>query len=127
MKLDEETLSLLRRITTATITMQLLKRGIRNSYIRGSRPLDPAFNRVDGPRMVGEAFTVRFIPMREDLATPAALGARDNPSRVAIDTVPQGAVLVIDGRGLADIAVFGDILAARVQQRGAAGRAEGHT
>src|SRR3546814_16676376 len=67
------------------------------------------------------AFTVRFIPMREDLATPAALGARDNPSRVAIDTVPQGAVLVIDGRGLADIAVFGDILAARVKQRGAAG------
>src|SRR3546814_5964940 len=55
--------------------------------------------------MVGEAFTVRFIPMREDLATPAALGARDNPSRIAIDTVPQGAVLVIDGRGLADIAV----------------------
>src|SRR3546814_16465062 len=95
MKLDDETLSLLRRITTATIPMQLLKRGIRNSYIRGSRPLDPAFNRVDGPRMVGEAFTVRFIPMREDLATPAALGARDNPSRVAIDTVPQGAVLEI--------------------------------
>ncbi len=114
--MKEETRELLQRISTATISMQLLKRGFRNVCMRGVRPLDPGRARI-----VGEAATVRFIPMREDLASPEKLGERTNPSRRAIDGVPAGAVLVIDARGVADCAVIGDILAARIKVRGAAG------
>lgn len=114
--MKDETREALGRISTATITLQLLKRGIRNTYLRGVRPLDAA-----NSRMVGEAATLRFIPMREDLSTPAILADKGNPQRVAIDSIARGAVLVIDARGVAECAALGDILAERIRQRGGAG------
>lgn len=114
--LKNDTRDALRGISTATITLQLLKRGIRNTYMRGVAPLAAM-----SERLVGEAVTLRFIPMREDLSTPATLADKQNPQRVAIDTIPEGAILVIDARGVADCAALGDILAERIKQRGAAG------
>lgn len=111
-----ETKEMLAQISTATITLQLLKRGIRNTYMRGVAPLAP----LSG-RLVGEAVTLRFIPMREDISTPAILADKENPQRVVIDTIPESAVLVIDARGVGDCAALGDILAERIKQRGGAG------
>ena len=114
--LNDDTRDALKRISTATITLQLLKRGIRDTYMRGVAPLAAV-----SERMVGEAVTLRFIPMREDISTPAILADKQNPQRVAIDTIPEGAVLVIDARGVGDCAALGDILAERIKQRGGAG------
>ena len=114
--MKEETKKTLAQVSTATLTLQLLKRGIRNTYMRGVAPLGPM-----AERLVGEAVTLRFIPMREDLSTPAILEDHNNPQRVAIDTIPAGAILVIDARGVADCASLGDILAERIKQRGGAG------
>jgi regulator of RNase E activity RraA len=111
-----ETFDLLRRVTTATLTMQLLKRGLRRVALRGVRPMVAGL-----PRLVGEAFTVAYIPLREDLAEPAVLARPDYAPRLAIEQAPPGSVLVIDGRGEADIGVVGDILAARLKSRGVAG------
>ena len=102
---------MLAQVSTATITLQLLKRGIRNTYMRGVAPLGPVVE-----RMVGEAATLRFIPMREDLATPESLADRNNPQRLAIDNMLAGAILVIDARGVGDCASLGDILAERIKQ-----------
>lgn len=114
--MQDETRAALGAVSTATITLQLLKRGIRNTYMRGVKPL------ADMPeRLVGEAATLRFIPMREDISTPASLADRNNPQRVAIDNIAPGAVLVIDARGVDDCASLGDILAERIKQRGGAG------
>ena len=66
-------------------------------------------------RMVGEAITLRFISMREDISTPAILADKQNPQRVAIYTIPEGAVLVIDARGVGDCAAIGNILAERIK------------
>ena len=114
--MKDETREALGRISTATITLQLLKRGIRNTYLRAVRPID-----AQNCRVVGEAATLRFIPMREDLSNPAILADRGNAQRVAIDSIPRGAVLVIDARGVADCAALGDILAERIKQRGGVG------
>ncbi|MFN3472981.1 MAG: ribonuclease activity regulator RraA [Blastomonas sp.] len=101
----------LERVSTATLTTVLLKKGLRNIWIRGSFPL-----RKDQPRIVGRAFTLRFIPAREDLATPASWG---NPisTRAAIEAMPEGCIAVIDAQGVADAGVFGDILCARMAKR----------
>jgi regulator of RNase E activity RraA len=99
-------------ITTATLTTVLLKKGLRNCWVRGARPL-----RADQPRVVGRAFTLRFVPMREDLATPASWG---NPisTRAAIEAMPAGCVAVVDAMGVTDAGIFGDILCARMARRG---------
>ena len=110
--LSEETRAALQRISTATITLQLLKRGVRNVYMRGVAPLAPP-----SERLVGVATTLRFIPMREHMSTPDILADRENPQRVAIDTIEPGAILVIDARGVSDCAALGDILAERIKQR----------
>ena len=102
--------------STATITMQLLKRGLRATAMRGVAPLASGQGRV-----VGEAYTVRFIPMREDLSDPAILSVRENPQRRAIDECPEGAVLVMDGLGNGNVGTLGDILAERLRVRGVAG------
>jgi regulator of RNase E activity RraA len=73
--------------STATISIQLLKRGFRFSAITGVRPLNPGAARFAGP-----AYTLRFIPAREDLAVPASVANPDNPQRVAIEEIPAGAV-----------------------------------
>jgi regulator of RNase E activity RraA len=109
-----ETLTALRDISTATLTMQLIKRGIRRSYIAGSQPLTPG-----QPRVVGPAFTLRFIPGREDISTRESY-AMDNSLRDAIEAMPEGIIAVIDSRGEPGAGSLGDILAGRMKQRGAA-------
>jgi regulator of RNase E activity RraA len=114
MALAPEVIDKLSRVTTATITTVLLKQGLRNVWMRGTRPLSPG-----QPRIVGPAFTLRFVPAREDLATPASWG---NPisTRAAIEAMPPGCVAVADAMGVTDAGIFGDILCARMRKRGVA-------
>ena len=114
--MDDETIALLGEIGTATVSMQLLKRGIRNVSMRGVRALDG-----DAGRVVGVAFTLRYVPLREDLHQPEKLHDPNHPPRAAIETAPAGSVLVVDARGQAETAVIGDILALRLRERGVAG------
>ena len=114
MSLGPDILDRLRGISSATVTMVLIKRGIRQTWMRGPRPLLD-----DGARVVGEAFTARFVPMREDLAQPESYG-QPLSFRDAIESVPAGAVLVLDARGTRDAATLGDILVARLKHRGVA-------
>ncbi len=114
--MDEQTKAALASISVATITMQLLKRGIRNISMAGVRPLNEPAERILGP-----AYTLRYVPLREDLSTPDKLGGADYPPRLAIEQAPKGSVLVIDGRGRGDIAVVGDLLVERLKIRGVAG------
>ena len=99
-------------VSTATITTILLKKGIRNAYLRGPKPLRSA-----EPRIIGPAFTLRFVPAREDLATPESW-ASPRSTRGAIEDMPEGVVAVADARGVTDAAIFGDILVARMVKRG---------
>jgi regulator of RNase E activity RraA len=101
-------------ISTATITMVLLKHGLRNIWLRGTQPLQPG-----QPRVAGRAFTMRFLPAREDLATPASL-ASGKSTRAAIEEMPAGSVVVMDAMGTRDAGVLGDILCARMKMRGVA-------
>ena len=101
--MDDETRNALNSISVATITMQLLKRGIRNISMAGIRPLNAPVQRIVGP-----AYTLRYVPWREDLSTPDMLGRADYPPRLAIEQAPEGSVLVIDGRGRGDLAVIGN-------------------
>jgi regulator of RNase E activity RraA len=101
-------------VTTATITTILLKKGLRNVWIRGAFPLAPGT-----PRVVGRAFTVRFIPAREDLATPASWSSPKS-TRAAIEDMPAGCVAVVDANGVTDAGFWGDILCARMAKRGVA-------
>jgi regulator of RNase E activity RraA len=110
------TLEGLRAVSTATLTTQLLARGLRNTFLYGLTALDPT-----QPRMVGEAFTLRCIPAREDVDTLSVFRDYDHPQRRAIESVPPGGVLVIDARGQTRAASLGHILATRLQRRGAAG------
>jgi regulator of RNase E activity RraA len=109
------TLDLLRQTSTATLASQLFKRGFRNVFLRGLRPLCPAL------RMVGVATTLRFVPAREDLATYERLADPAYPQRHAIEHIAAGSVLVSDCRGVADAGAAGEILLARLKARGAAG------
>lgn len=102
-------------VTTATITTILLKKGLRNVWIRGAFPLAP-----DTPRVAGRAFTVRFIPAREDLATPASWSSPKS-TRAAIEDMPAGCIAVVDANGCKDAGFWGDILCARMKKRGVAG------
>jgi len=112
---DATTFAALAGATTATLTTLLLKKGLRNVWIRGAFPL------VDGqPRVVGRAFTVRFIPAREDLATPASWSSPIS-TRAAIEDMPAGCVAVVDANGVRDAGFWGDILCGRMAQRGVAG------
>ena len=112
--LSAEITSALSAVTTATLTTVLLKKGLRNCWVRGARPLRP-----DQPRVVGRAFTLRFVPMREDLATPASWG-HPISTRAAIEAMPAGCVAVVDAKGVTDAGIFGDILCARMARRGVA-------
>jgi regulator of RNase E activity RraA len=106
----------LRQISTATITTQLLARGLRNTFLRGPQPL-----KIQGERMVGPAFTLRYIPAREDIDVLAAFRDYDHPQRLAIESTPAGSVLVIDARGQTAAATLGNILATRFVIRGGEG------
>ena len=107
-------LDALRNITTGTITTILLKKGIRRSWMQGPKPLTPGLGRI-----VGRAFTLRFVPAREDLATPASW-ASPISTRAAIEAMPAGAIAVVDAMGTTDAGIFGDILCARMARRGVA-------
>ncbi|MBV0881694.1 ribonuclease activity regulator RraA [Noviherbaspirillum sp. L7-7A] len=110
--LDPEIIRLLSGVTTATLTTVLLKKGLRNVWLRGAMPLRPS-----QPRLVGRAFTLRFVPAREDLATPASWGAPIS-TRAAIEAMPEGCITVVSAMGVTDAGIFGDILCARMQKRG---------
>ena len=109
---SQAALAALAEVTTATITTILLKQGIRNAYMRGPKPLAPGYRRLVGP-----AFTLRFVPAREDLATPESW-ASPRSTRAAVEDMPAGCICVADARGLTEAGIFGDILAARMHQRG---------
>ena len=113
MPLDRAAADTLKDISTATITTILLKKGLRNVWLRKARGLRP-----DYPRLAGPAFTMRFIPAREDLATPASW-ASPKSTRAAIEAMPAGAMVVVDAMGVTDAGIFGDILCARLAKRGA--------
>ena len=114
--LKAETRELLRNVSTATICTALYKRGFRNQFIQNVHPLNP-----DLPNMVGEAFTLRYIPAREDLNPITVFQDRAHPQRKAIEECPPGAVFVIDSRKDPRAASAGSILVARLQKRGVAG------
>jgi len=114
MSLDNATIRTLSTVSTATITTILLKKGLRNVWLRGTRPL-----RTGQPRLVGRAFTLRFVPAREDLATPESWSSPIS-TRAAIEAMPPGAIAVVDAMGITDAGIFGDILCARMKTRGVA-------
>ncbi len=103
-------------VTTATLTTVLLKKGLRSCYIAGPRPLVAGSNR----RVVGPAFTLRFTPAREDLATVESWSS-PRSTRAAIEDMPEGCVAVADAMGVTAAGIFGDILCARMARRGVAG------
>ena len=110
------TLEALAAVSTATVTTQLMARGLRNTFLQGLTALNPACG-----RMVGEAFTMRCIPAREDLDVLSVYQDYDHPQRRAVESVPPGGVLVVDCRGQTRAASLGHILATRLLRRGAAG------
>ncbi len=112
---DDATFAALAQATTATLTTLLLKKGLRNVWIRGAFPLAAGQSRI-----VGRAFTVRFIPAREDLATPASWSSPIS-TRAAIEDMPAGCIAVVDANGVTGAGFWGDILCARMAMRGVAG------
>jgi regulator of RNase E activity RraA len=112
--LNAEAAAALASITTATLTTVLLKKGLRNVWLRGTISLQP-----NQPRLVGPAFTLRFVPAREDLATPESWSSPIS-TRAAIEAMPEGCIAVVDAMGVTDAGIFGDILCARMKHRGVA-------
>lgn len=115
MPLAPDLIAALSGVSTATLTTVLLKKGLRNVWVRGAKPL-----RTGQKRLVGPAFTLRFVPAREDLATPESWSS-PRSTRAAIEDMPEGAVVVADAMGVTDAGIFGDILTARMAKRGVAG------
>jgi regulator of RNase E activity RraA len=109
---DDELFGLLRGVSTATLTTVLLKKNLRKTWMRGTKPLTPNL-----PRLVGRAFTLRFVPAREDMATPESWSSPKS-TRGAIEAMPPGCIAVIDAMGSVEAGVFGDILCARMAKRG---------
>ena len=116
MGLSDKARAQLKKVSTATLTTVLFKRGLRNTYIQGIGPLNP-----DAPPMVGEAYTLRYIPAREDLDVIEVFKDPSHPQRKAVEAIPPGHVLVMDCRGDASVASAGSILVTRMMVRGAAG------
>ena len=106
----------LKTVSTATICTALFKRGLRNQYIQDVHPLNPGLG-----NMVGQAFTLRYIPAREDLNALSVFEDRAHPQRKAVEECPPGAVFVIDSRKDARAASAGSILVTRLMKRGVAG------
>ena len=114
--MNEATRSKLKQVSTATIATALFKRGLRNQMIQGVLPL-----RARSGSMVGEAYTLRYIPAREDLNTIEVFKDPTHPQRAAVEQCPPGAVIVIDCRKDARAASAGNILVTRLMKRGVAG------
>ena len=111
MTLDPTIIAALQNVSTATVTTILLKHGLRNVWMRGTRPI-----RAEQARVIGRAFTLRFVPAREDLATPESW-ASPTSTRAAIEAMTPGCVAVVDAMGVTDAGIFGDILCARMKKR----------
>ncbi|WP_306224243.1 ribonuclease activity regulator RraA [Bosea beijingensis] len=114
--LKPETREKLRGVSVATLCTALFKRGLRNQFIQDVRPLNPGAG-----TMVGEAFTLRYIPAREDLNSLSVFQDRAHPQRKAVEDCPPGAVMVIDSRKDPRAASAGGILVSRLMKRGVAG------
>jgi regulator of RNase E activity RraA len=114
--LTESALQALKAVSTATLTTLLFKRGLRNTFLQGVRLLGQG-----GSNMVGPAYTLRYIPAREDLDHIGVFQDHSHPQRKAVEEIPAGHVLVIDSRGDASAASAGSILVARMMVRGVAG------
>ena len=114
--LSAENRERLKKVSTATLTTVLFKRGFRNVFLQGIFLLNPK-----APRMVGEAYTLRYIPAREDLDQLGSFEGRGHPQREAIEACPPGHVLMMDARRDASAATGGDILMTRLHVRGVAG------
>jgi regulator of RNase E activity RraA len=108
----DKTLEALQHITTGTITTMLLKKGIRRCWMDGAMPFG-----FSGKRVVGKAFTLRFVPVREDLATPESW-SKPISTRGAIEAMPENCVVVADAMGITTAGIFGDILCMRMIKRG---------
>ena len=106
------TIEALQHITTGTITTMLLKKGIRRCWMNGAMPFG-----FSGKRVVGKAFTLRFVPVREDLATPESW-SKPISTRGAIEAMPENCVVVADAMGVDSAGIFGDILCMRMVKRG---------
>jgi regulator of RNase E activity RraA len=109
--MDKKIKTTLEGISTATLTTVLLKKGLRNVWLRGAFPKQPGQKRV-----AGTAFTLRFVPAREDMATPASW-ASPISTRAAIEAMEEGVICVADALGVTDAGIFGDILCARMAKR----------
>lgn len=114
--LSDDTRAKLKTVSTASIATALFKRGLRNQFIQGVTPVSPK-----DENMVGPAFTLRYIPAREDRNPITVFRNADHPQRVAVETCPEGHVLVMDARKDARAATAGSILVTRLAKRGAAG------
>lgn len=114
--MHQKTREKLSTVSTATLCTALFKRGLRNQFIQDVGPLNPAL-----PNMVGEAFTLRYIPAREDLNPITVFQDRRHPQRLAVEECPAGAVMVMDSRKDARAASAGSILVTRLMKRGVAG------
>lgn len=115
-KLSLQTRDKLKTVSTATVATALYKRGLRTQFIQDVHPLGP-----NQPTLVGEAFTLRYMPAREDLNPITVFRDRSHPQRKAVEDCPPGAVLVMDSRKDARAASAGSILVTRLMQRGVAG------
>jgi regulator of RNase E activity RraA len=112
--LEQGRIDALLKVSTGTLTTVLLKKGLRNVWMRGALPLKPG-----APRIAGRAFTLRFVPAREDLATPASWGSPIS-TRAAIEAMPAGCIAVVGAMRTTDAGIFGDILCARMAKKGVA-------
>ena len=116
MALSPATRAKLMTVSVATLCTALFKRGLKGQFIQDVRPLNASL-----PNMVGEAFTLRYMPAREDRNTIAVFQDRAHPQRKAVEECPEGAVMVIDSRKDARAASAGGILVSRLMMRGVAG------
>jgi len=114
-EISAETLALLTGSSTATLTTQLFKRGLRNTFLHGLAPMN-----ADAARFAAPAFTLRYIPAREDIDVLEAFQDYDHPQRLAVESVPSGHALIMDCRGVSRAASAGDILITRLMRQGAA-------
>jgi regulator of RNase E activity RraA len=114
-ELPEPVYAALKTVSTATLTSEMLQRGFRNTFLGGLNPTRPDL------RMVGFAYTLRYAPSREDVGFEVDYDNRTNVQRIAVEAITRNDVLVIDARGSTNAASFGQILATRIAQRGAAG------
>jgi len=112
--LSSDLIATSRSVSTATVTTILLKKRVRRTWMQGPKPLQAGYDRIVGP-----ALTLRFVPAREDLATPESW-ASPRSTRGAIEDMPEGVVAVADAMGVTGAGIFGDILTARMVKRGVA-------